>query len=85
MSKLILNEEKIKLDLENNWLVVSEGIQNILRREGYSNPYELLKSLTRKNEKINHAIMKKFIESLDLDDKIKREILEITPFNYTGI
>jgi len=85
LAKLILNEEKIRLDLEDNWLVVSEGVQNILRREGYSNPYELLKSLTRKNEKINHLIMKDFIEGLEISADVKKEILKITPFNYTGI
>ena len=85
MSKLELNEAAIHADLENNWAVVAEGIQNILRREGYPEPYEALKALTRKNEKMTSDSIATFISSLDVSDEIKQELLQITPFNYTGI
>lgn len=84
LHKLIVNADKIKSDLENNWAVVAEGIQTILRREGYPNPYEALLDLTRTNEKITFESISKFIENLDLDDKVKDELKAITPFNYTG-
>jgi len=84
LDKLILNEEKIQADLENNWAVVAEAIQTILRREGYPKPYEALLELTRTNEKITHASITNFIENLDLSDEIKAELMAITPFNYTG-
>jgi adenylosuccinate lyase len=85
LNKLILNEEKIKADLEDNWAVVAEAIQTILRREGYSNPYEALLSLTRTNRKITRESINQFIESLDLTEDLKMELKAITPFNYTGI
>mgnify|MGYP003109556786 CR=1 FL=1 len=85
LNKLLLNEDKIKLDLENNWAVVAEAIQTILRREGYPNPYEALKGLTRTNSVINKQSMADFIESLEVSNQIKTELKAITPQNYTGI
>ena len=85
LSKLLLNEEKINADLEKNWTVVAEAIQTILRREGFPNPYEALKELTRTNELINQASIHNFIDQLEIDSKIKAELKTITPFNYTGI
>lgn len=85
MGKLLLNEEKIHWDLEQNWAVVAEAVQTILRREGYPNPYEALKGLTRTNEKINKQTIAMFIETLDVSDTIKNELKAITPENYTGI
>ncbi len=84
LSKLIVNENKIKQDLDDNWLVVSEAIQTILRREGFNNPYELLKNLTRKNKNIGESEIKNLINSLKIDEKIKKELLKINPENYTG-
>ena len=80
----MINEEKINLDLENNWIVISEAIQTILRREGYSNPYEKLKDLTRGNNKIDKNTMVDFIKSLDVSNEVKSELLSISPQNYTG-
>ncbi len=85
LDKLLLNEEKIKQDLEDNWIVIAEAIQTILRREKYPNPYEALKELTRTNQKITPEVFEKFIDSLDVDDMVKNELKRITPFNYTGI
>mgnify|MGYP003624183308 CR=1 FL=1 len=85
LDKLLLNETKFAEDLENNWAVVAEAIQTILRREGYPNPYEALKGLTRTNEKINKASISNFIDSLNVTDAIKIELKRITPSNYTGI
>lgn len=85
LNKLLLNEDKIKLDLENNWAVVAEAIQTILRREGYPNPYEALKGLTRTNAAITKKSMGDFIETLDVSQEIKNELKVITPQNYTGI
>ena len=85
LSKLILNEDKLRQDLENNWAVVAEGIQTILRREGYPNPYEALKALTRTNEKINQETITNFINTLQVNDSVKQELLSITPSNYTGL
>ncbi|TAH25618.1 MAG: adenylosuccinate lyase [Cytophagales bacterium] len=85
LEKLILNEDSLKADLENNWAVVAEGIQTILRRENYPEPYETLKELTRNNEKITQVSIQTFIKSLKVSDKIKEELKQITPFNYTGI
>ncbi|MDC6389510.1 adenylosuccinate lyase [Maribacter sp. PR1] len=85
LNKLLLNKEKFEQDLENNWPVVAEAIQTILRREGYPNPYEALKGLTRTNDKINQKSIASFIETLDISDEIKKELKEITPSNYTGI
>ncbi len=85
LNKLLLNEEKFAQDLENNWAVVAEAIQTILRREAYPNPYEALKGLTRTNEKINQKSIADFIETLEVSDAIKSELKQITPSNYTGI
>jgi adenylosuccinate lyase len=79
-----VNTDKIKYDLENNWAVVAEAIQTILRREGYPNPYEALLQLTRTNQKITNESITTFIENLDLSDNVKSELKAITPFNYTG-
>ena len=85
INKLLVNVDKISEDLENNWIVIAEGIQTILRREGYPNPYETLKELTRKNEVITKQNFIKFIDDLNVSEKIKKELKEITPYNYTGI
>tara|TARA_R110000868_G_scaffold175564_1_gene412654 strand:- start:10904 stop:12247 length:1344 start_codon:yes stop_codon:yes gene_type:complete len=85
LSKLLLNKEKFEQDLENNWAVVAEAIQTILRREAYPNPYEALKGLTRTNEKINQQSIANFIDTLAVSDTIKAELKVITPSNYTGI
>ena len=85
LNKLVLNERKFAEDLENNWAVVAEAIQTILRREGYANPYEALKGLTRTNEKINQKTMSDFIDTLTVSDTIKTELKAISPRNYTGI
>ena len=85
LNKLLLNKEKFEQDLENNWAVVAEAIQTILRREAYPNPYETLKGLTRTNEKINRDSIATFIDTLDVSEAIKKELKQITPANYTGI
>ena len=85
LDKLLLNESAIHQDLDNNWAVVAEAIQTILRRENYPNPYETLKDLTRTNNVINAKSLSDFINTLDVDDKVKTELKQITPFNYTGI
>jgi len=85
LSKLIVNKEKIRADLEDNWVVVAEAIQTVLRREGYPKPYEALLSLTRTNEKITGDVMAAFIENLNVSDEVKQELKAITPFNYTGL
>ena len=85
ISKLELNQSAIDKDLEDNWVVVAEAIQTVLRREGYPNPYEALKALTRKNEKITQATMHTFIDSLEIKADLKTELKKISPFNYTGI
>ena len=85
LSKLILNEDKLRQDLDSNWAVVAEAIQTILRREGYPNPYEALKALTRTNEKINQETIQNFINTLNVSDSVKQELASITPSNYTGI
>ncbi|WP_394996386.1 adenylosuccinate lyase [Emticicia sp.] len=85
MGKLELNQEAIDHHLEENWAVVAEGIQTVLRREGFPKPYEALKELTRKNEKITEKRIKDFIDTLDIGEKVKYELRRITPFNYTGI
>lgn len=85
LDKLLLNEEKIAADLENNWAVVAEAIQTILRRESYPNPYEALKGLTRTNTKINQKVIANFIETLQVPESVKQEMRNITPGNYTGI
>jgi adenylosuccinate lyase len=83
-SKLKVNKEKIHSDLEDNWVVISEAIQTILRREGYPKPYEALLNLTRTGEKVNAGLMNNFIDNLDVSDALKAELKAITPFNYTG-
>ena len=85
LNKLLLNEEKFAEDLEKNWAVVAEAIQTILRREGYPNPYEALKDLTRTNSVINKESIHAFIETLNVSDAIKAELKVITPSNYLGI
>jgi adenylosuccinate lyase len=85
LGKLLLNENALYRDLDNCWAVVAEGIQTILRREGYPKPYEALKALTRKNESITEKSISDFIETLQVSDKIKAELKAITPHNYTGI
>jgi adenylosuccinate lyase len=85
LNKLLLNETEIAADLENNWAVVAEAIQTILRREAYPNPYEALKALTRVNSGITAASIAEFIQTLDVSDAIKQELAAITPQNYTGI
>jgi len=84
MNKLIVNEEKINDDLENNWAVIAEAIQTILRRENYPNPYEALKELTRGAAKINKESMHTFVDSLNVKPEIKKELKKITPQNYVG-
>jgi adenylosuccinate lyase len=85
MNKLELNQEAIDHHLEENWAVVAEGIQTVLRREGFPKPYEALKELTRKNDKITEKRIKDFIDTLTVSEKVKYELRRITPFNYTGI
>lgn len=85
LNKLVLNDTVIKKDLENNWEVITEAIQTILRCEGYPEPYEALKSLTRTNQPITQKTIHDFIENLDVNEKVKEELRKITPFNYTGI
>ncbi len=84
LGKLLLNPKALESDLSNNWAVVAEGIQTILRREGYPNPYEALKALTRTNEAITEASIRSFIEQLDVSDSVKAELRNITPTTYTG-
>ena len=85
LSKLIINENKIKADLDDNWAVVAEAIQTVLRRENFPKPYEALKELTRKNEKVTSQSIAEFIDNLSVSESIKAELKAITPFNYTGI
>jgi adenylosuccinate lyase len=85
LNKLVLNREVIDADLENNWAVVAEAIQTVLRREFFPNPYEALKDLTRKNEVINREQIHKFIDSLNIGEEVKQELKKITPQNYTGV
>ncbi|MBO7316619.1 MAG: adenylosuccinate lyase, partial [Paludibacteraceae bacterium] len=84
LGKLMLNEVAIYEDLDNCWAVVAEGIQTILRREGYPKPYEALKALTRTNDGITESSIKEFIQTLDVKDEVKEELLQITPHSYTG-
>lgn len=84
ISKLLLNKEKIDADLDNNWAVVAEAIQTVLRRENYPNPYEALKELTRGNAHVNQKTMSSFIDSLNVSESIKSELRRFTPHNYTG-
>ena len=85
MNKLLLNEPAIRADLEDNWAVVAEGIQTILRRENYPNPYEALKALTRTNEAITRESMQRFIDGLDVDERVKEELRRLSPETYTGV
>lgn len=85
LHKLLLNKEAIEKDLEDNWAVVAEAIQTILRRENYPNPYEALKELTRTHTVMNRETIASFIETLDVSDKVRKELLQISPSNYTGI
>ena len=85
LNKLLLNRKAIDKDLENNWAVVAEGIQTILRREGYPKPYEALKDLTRTNTPITKERISEFIETLNVNDRVKEELKLITPQSYTGI
>ena len=84
ISKLLVNEDRIKEDLKNNWIVIAEALQTILRREGVNKPYELLKDLTRNNTKVDENVFNQFIIKLDISEKVKKELKDITPFNYTG-
>ena len=84
LRKLILNEDKLREDLEQTWAVVAEAIQTILRREAYPNPYEALKALTRTNERMTEETIHAFIEGLDVSEEVRQELLAITPWNYTG-
>jgi adenylosuccinate lyase len=85
LSKLVLNSPELERDLEDNWAVVAEAIQTVLRREGYPKPYEKLKELTRNNEKIDEKSIREFITNLDVSESIKEELMLISPHNYTGI
>jgi adenylosuccinate lyase len=85
LDKLMLNEAVIEQDLENNWAVVTEGLQTILRREGYPEPYEALKDLTRTHAVIDRAAIQAFIDRLEIDEAVKEELRRITPQNYTGV
>jgi len=85
LNKLIINKEAIERDLEKNWAVVAEAIQTILRREGYPNPYEALKALTRTNSKITQESIAEFIYTLEVSEELKKQLKQITPANYTGI
>ena len=85
LNKLLLNKDQFDKDLENNWAVVAEAIQTILRREAYPNPYEALKGLTRTNEKITRTSIASFIDTLEVSEEIKHELKQITPANYTGV
>ncbi len=85
LRKLILNESILRRDLENNWAVVAEAIQTILRREGYPKPYEALKDLTRTNAQVTQETIATFVDGLNISDEIKHEIKTITPWNYTGV
>lgn len=85
LGKLLVHTEKINADLSSNWAVVAEAIQTVLRREGYPNPYEALKTLTRTNITVDQQSISDFINSLAIPREIKDELHAITPFNYTGI
>ncbi len=85
LGKLILNEEAIRADLQENWAVIAEAIQTILRREGYPNPFEALKALTRTHATIDQGAIADFIETLDVSESVKKELLRFTPENYTGV
>jgi adenylosuccinate lyase len=85
LGKLLINEHNIRAELENNWVVVAEAIQTILRREGYPKPYEALKAFSRTNAKLDETAMLEFIDGLNVSNEVKVEMRAITPFNYTGV
>ncbi|MGQ1889960.1 adenylosuccinate lyase [Thermophagus sp. OGC60D27] len=85
LDKLLINKAAIERDLEKNWAVVAEAMQTILRREGFPNPYEALKDLTRTNEEINEESIARFVDRLEVDERVKEELKKITPQNYTGV
>jgi len=85
LGKLVLNKERLVQDLENNWAVVAEAIQTVLRRENYPKPYEALKELTRGKAGITKQSLHAFIDDLEITSAIKKELKRITPFNYTGV
>ena len=85
LRKLILNEEKLSADLDNTWAVVAEAIQTILRREAYPHPYEALKALTRTNQQMTAETIHEFVNTLNVSDEVKAELMAITPHNYTGM
>ena len=85
LSKLVLNQAAINTDLQANWAVLAEAIQTILRREGYPNPYEALKELTRTNKAIDATTLMEFVNSLTIQETVKQEILQLRPETYTGI
>ncbi|MGB0254864.1 MAG: adenylosuccinate lyase [Flavobacteriaceae bacterium] len=85
MGKLLVNKEKIQYDLDQNWAVLAEAIQTVLRREGYSKPYEALKALTRTNDRIDEKAIRAFVETLEVSDAVKEELRTLRPENYTGI
>ena len=85
LQKLVLNEEKIRADLQSNWIVIAEAIQTILRREKYPNPYEALKALTRGNTQVDQSTFDRFVEGLEVSDSIKDELRKVTPFTYVGV
>ena len=85
LNSLIINDSKIYADLDNNWAVVSEAIQTVLRKENYPNPYEALKQLTRGNNHINKKSIHQFIDELKISDELKKELKKISPHNYTGM
>ncbi|MDZ4285517.1 MAG: adenylosuccinate lyase, partial [Candidatus Sungbacteria bacterium] len=85
LEKLVLNPDKIHQDLDENWAVVAEAIQTILRKHKYPNPYEALKNLTRTHQKITRESLAEFIDTLDIAENLKSELKQISPFNYTGI
>jgi adenylosuccinate lyase len=85
LDKVILNKPALDRDLESNWIVISEAMQTILRREGYANPYEALKSLTRINKQLTREDLHQFIDTLKVSDEVKKELKELSPFSYTGL
>ena len=85
LEKLVVNTTKIEDDLNTNWAIIAEAIQTVLRKEGYPNPYEALKELTRTNMIINREVIQQFIDQLDVEERVKTQLKTITPFNYTGI
>merc|ERR1719213_1145549 len=84
LGKLLINKVAIEADLERNWAVVAEAIQNILRREGYPKPYEALRDFTRTNEAMTKTRIHSFVDGLKVEDKIKVELKKVTPYNYVG-